>query len=226
MSSSSFPGNVLDPFAGLTVIESILQRLEASKFIDCTIVATSKDETDDKLTEILEGHLVYRGDLDDVRSRFIELSMIYEPELIVRITADCPLTCGSLVDQVIKFHLESGAEYTANCNVDPYPKGFDVEVFNAEVLTRESFLTDSLYEKEHVTPWMYQEDNLNVQNFRFIQSSSSRSVNFSVDTLEDLIFLTLLEEKFSVSKFSFEEIWARVGGIQGLLGSGKCPPEL
>ncbi len=211
MSSSRFPGKVLEPFAGLTVIETLLLRLKCSKLIDFTIVATSKDRTDDKLAEILEGHLVYRGDLHDVRSRFIELSVIHEPELIVRITADCPLTCGLLVDQVINAHLKSGAEYTANCNVQPYPKGFDVEVFNAEILTRESFLTDSLYEKEHVTPWMYREGNLNVQNFRFIQSSSSGAVNFSVDTVEDLNFLKLLEEKFSLSKFSFEEIWAHIG---------------
>jgi len=211
MSSSRFPGKVLEPFADFTVIELLLRRLKSSKLIDCTIVATSKNGTDDKLAEILEGHLVYRGDLNDVRSRFIEISKIYKPELIVRITADCPLTCGLLVDQVVKAHLESGAEYTANCNVDPFPKGFDVEVFNAEILTRESFLTDSLYDREHVTPWMYREGNLNVQNFRFIQSSSSGSVNFSVDTLEDLNFLKLLEEKFSLSKFSFEEIWAHIG---------------
>jgi spore coat polysaccharide biosynthesis protein SpsF (cytidylyltransferase family) len=210
MSSSRFPGKVLEPFAGLTVIELLLQRLKGSKLIDCTIVATSKDRSDDRLEEVLEGHLVYRGDLNDVRSRFIELSNIHKPELIVRITADCPLTCGLLVDEIIKAHLESAAEYTANCNVDPYPKGFDVEVFNAEILTREAFSTDSSYEREHVTPWMYGDENLNVQNVRFIQTSSSRSINFSVDTPEDLHFLKLLEERFSVSTISFEEIWGHI----------------
>jgi spore coat polysaccharide biosynthesis protein SpsF (cytidylyltransferase family) len=213
MSSSRFPGKVLEPFADSTVIELLLQRLKWSKLIDCTIVATSKERSDDQLAKVLEKHQVYRGDLSDVRSRFIELSAIHEPELIVRITADCPLTCGLLIDQVIHAHLESGAEYTANCNEDPYPKGFDVEVFNAEILARESFLTDSFYEKEHVTPWMYQEENLNVHNFRFIQSRFSRSVNFSVDTPEDLNFLKLLEKRFSVTKFSFEEIWAFMGRL-------------
>lgn len=210
MSSSRFPGKVLEPFAGLTVIELLLQRLKCSELIDCTIVATSNDKSDDRLTEVLDKHLVYRGDLHDVRSRFIELSKIHQPELMVRITADCPLTCGLLVDQVIKAHLEFGAEYTANCNVDSYPKGFDVEVFNAEILTRESFLTESVYEKEHVTPWMYREENLIVQNFRFISSSSSKSVNFSVDTLQDLNFLKFLEEKFSISTLSFDDIWGHI----------------
>ncbi len=211
MSSSRFPGKVLEPFAGLTVIELLLQRLKSSKLIDRTIVATSRNRSDDKLEEVLGGHQVYRGDLNDVRSRFIELSIIHNPEVIVRITADCPLTCGLLVDQVIQAHLESAAEYTANCNVDPYPKGFDVEVFNADILTREDYLTGSLYDKEHVTPWMYREEHLNIQNFRFIQRSCSKSVNFSVDTPEDLEFLKLLEERFSVSRISFQEIWERVG---------------
>ena len=210
MSSSRLPGKVLAPLYHSTLIDLLLSRLVKSTLIDEVIVATSEDITDDILANHLINTKVHRGDLFDVRSRYIDLCAEYKPINIIRITADCPLICWELVDKVIAFHEESSADYTANCNFNPFPKGFNVEVFKAEVLMLEDFQTDDEYEKEHVTPWMYLSGKLKVANYEFPPLPIQNNLNFSVDTQEDLTFLQNLKGEFPVESLTFEEIWKNI----------------
>ncbi|MDO8646045.1 MAG: hypothetical protein Q7R42_05635 [Candidatus Planktophila sp.] len=210
MSSTRFPGKVLAPLGDSTVIKVLLSRLAMSKSLDEITIATSLDPSDDVLVEYIRDHKIFRGDLLDVRSRFIELGKKYTPQNIVRITADCPLVCPELVDEMMIVHEAERSDYTANCNLNSYPKGFDIEIFRTEVLLRTDFLTENTYDKEHVTPWMYSSGELRVTNLQFAQYNRSKNLNFSVDTQEDLYFLSQLENKHSVSKYTFKEIWKRI----------------
>ena len=210
MSSTRFPGKVLAPFGESTVIKVLLSRLSKSKSLDEIIVATSLDPSDDVLADYIRDQRIFRGDLLDVRSRFIELGKKYAPQNIVRVTADCPLVCHELVDNMMAVHEAEQSDYTANCNLSPYPKGFDIEIFRTEVLLRTDFLTEDVYDKEHVTPWMYSSGELSVTNLQFRQNKRLKNLNFSVDTQKDLYFLNQLENKHSVSKHTFKEIWRRI----------------
>jgi len=213
MSSSRLPGKVLAPLYNSTVIDLLLNRLAKSSLIDEIIVATSNHTTDDILANHLLNTKVHRGDLFDVRSRYIELCSAYQPKNIIRITADCPLICWELVDEVIVFHEEGSAKYTANCNFNAFPKGFDVEIFDAEVLMHEDFQTDNDYEREHVTPWMYTSGRLNVANYEFSSWPAQTNFNFSVDTRRDLTFLQNLGEKFPMESLTFKEIWNHITNL-------------
>jgi spore coat polysaccharide biosynthesis protein SpsF (cytidylyltransferase family) len=210
MSSSRFPGKVLAPFADSTVIEVLLGRVARSKSLSRVVVATSEDSSDDVLSDLIGDDFIFRGNLLDVRSRFIELAKIFDPQNIVRITGDCPLVCFELIDQMMSVHISTNADYTANSNVNRYPKGFDVEIFKSEVLFRTDFQTNDLYQKEHVTPWMYTSGLLNVTNIEFFDEEKTKDLNFSVDTPSDLDFLQSLEVEHSISKHPFQEIWRRI----------------
>lgn len=210
MSSNRFPGKVLAPLGNSTILRVLLSRLSKSKLIDKIVVATSFEPSDDILVKHIPGHEILRGDLLDVRSRFIELGRRHEPQNIIRITADCPLVCHELVDSIIETHESSGSDYTANCNVERYPKGFDVEIFKSEVLRRSDFLTQSVYHKEHVTPWMYLNSELNVTNVLFSDYQKATGMNFSVDSPSDLLFLNELESLYTVTDLTFSEIWNKV----------------
>jgi spore coat polysaccharide biosynthesis protein SpsF (cytidylyltransferase family) len=210
MSSTRFPGKVIAPLGESTVMKVLLSRLSMSKSIQEIIVATSLDPSDDALVDHIRDQKIFRGDLLDVRSRFIELGKKYAPQNIVRITGDCPLVCHELVDEMMIVHETERSDYTANCNLNPYPKGFDIEIFRTDILLRTDFLTDNLYDKEHVTPWMYSSGKLRVTNLEFLQHNKSKSLNFSVDTQKDLYFLNQLEIEKSLSKHTFKEIWRRI----------------
>lgn len=210
MSSNRFPGKVMAPLGDSTVLRVLLSRLSKSKLIDKIVVATSLEPSDDILVRHIPEYEILRGDLLDVRSRFIELGRRHVPQNIIRITADCPLVCHELVDSLIEIHESGGSDYTANCNVEPYPKGFDIEIFKSEVLQRRDFLTQNIYHKEHVTPWMYLNGELNTTNVLFSDYQKATGMNFSVDSPSDLLFLNELESLYAVTNLTFSEIWNKV----------------
>jgi spore coat polysaccharide biosynthesis protein SpsF (cytidylyltransferase family) len=207
MSSQRLPGKVLAPFGRSTVIEVLLARLARSHLLDGVVIATSNEKTDDPIAGRLPTEEIYRGSLLDVRSRYIKIAKKFRPENIIRITADCPLTCFELVDELIIAHQKTSADYTANCNFKSFPKGFDIEVFRSELLFDANFQTNDAYDIEHVTPWMYKNGNAKVTNIEFSDFEKAKLFNFSVDTQPDLDFLRSLSNDFSVQELSFKQIW-------------------
>ena len=103
MSSSRLPGKVLKPLAGKAMIWHIYQRALKCKLVDKVIIATSTEKSDDPLAVFCkENNLnVFRGDLNNVLSRFLEILGENPHPYFVRITGDCPLICPAFIDQQI-----------------------------------------------------------------------------------------------------------------------------
>ena len=77
MSSSRLPGKVMMPVNGVPMIHRQIERIRQATTISELIVATSTDPSDDMLVEYLRtnGVRVFRGALDDVLSRFLEIEI-------------------------------------------------------------------------------------------------------------------------------------------------------
>jgi len=62
--------------------------------IDKLVIATSIESSDDLLVELCVdlGVECYRGSLEDVLDRFYGAARAENPEHVVRLTGDCPLT--------------------------------------------------------------------------------------------------------------------------------------
>ena len=103
MSSSRLPGKVLKPLAGKAMIWHIYQRALKCQLVDKVVIATSTEKSDDPLSVFCkENNLnVYRGDLNNVLSRFLEILEKDPHPYFVRITGDCPLICPAFIDQQI-----------------------------------------------------------------------------------------------------------------------------
>jgi spore coat polysaccharide biosynthesis protein SpsF (cytidylyltransferase family) len=210
MSSSRFPGKVLSIAGGIPLIDILLSRLSMSKELDHVVIATSNDPSDDALVEHLKGQDIHRGSLIDVRSRYIEVAKFHNAQNIIRVTADCPLVCPEILDKVINLHINENCDYVANCNINPYPKGFDVEVFKSNILRDPGFESENLYEKEHVTPWMYSSKSLKILNLEFNFDKRISELNFSVDTPGDLNFLNKLNLQIPIFTLTFNDIYQRL----------------
>ena len=147
MSSNRLPGKVLKDLAGKPMLQWVIDAAKDSKLIDHVIVATSDDESDDPICEYLkEGY--FRGSLHDVLDRFYQAAIIssIHPTHIVRLTADCPLLTGAVIDRTIELYLRDGLRYIQNI-LD----GLDVEVFPYEELLNAHKLVLNKYDREHVT---------------------------------------------------------------------------
>ena len=161
-SSSRLPGKVLLTIAGKAMILYQLERLSRCRQVDRLVLATSEDESDDVLAQLVSaaGFTVFRGDLHDVLERFRACAARERATIVVRLTGDCPLSDPALIDELIEAFALGGWDYLANC-VDEHqlsvPDGFDAEVFRAHLLERASREARLPSEREHVTPWFRSE---------------------------------------------------------------------
>ena len=186
VSSTRLPGKVLKPLLGEAMLLRQMERLRHSTLIERLVVVTSTEASDDPLAAVCTAHgiEVFRGELDDVLSRFLSALERYPATHVVRLTGDCPLTDWRLVDRVIREHLQTGADYTTNCIEPTWPDGLDVEVVKAEVLRQVGQLATRTSEREHVTYYI----NSHPEQFHrhsVRQDTDLSALRWTVDTPAD-----------------------------------------
>jgi spore coat polysaccharide biosynthesis protein SpsF len=209
MSSTRYPGKVLAPLAGQPMILRQLERIQRAKTLHAIVVATSTDASDDELAEIVKasGFDVVRGDLNDVLARFIKVIDQYQPETVVRLTADCPLISPKVIDQVVARFNQGDCDYASNTMTPTYPDGLDVEVVKASVLREVYGTSTDKNEREHVTLGVYRKpDKYRIANFAGEVDLSD--LRWTVDTPADYHFVKAIYEELYPKNpnFDFEEV--------------------
>ena len=103
MSSTRLPGKILKSIGGMKVLDYIINRIKNIKDIDEYWIATSNNKNDDIIEKLYKSKInVYRGDEEDVLSRFYDLATNTKAQVIIRITADCPFVDKSIISKAIK----------------------------------------------------------------------------------------------------------------------------
>ena len=215
--SSRLPGKVLADLAGRPMLRFQLDRLRR---LDCDhlVVATSDLPGDDPIAVLAQaaGADVIRGSETDVLGRFGLAIERFDPETVVRLTGDNPLTDPGIVADAVALHRSSGADYTSNVHPRSFPKGLDVEVASAAALSTAIVEAVDPNEREHVTPFLYRHP----ERFRIANHASGQDLGdlgWTVDTPEDMErirrIVGLLDDP---AEASWTEILAAVGEV-GLL---------
>ena len=197
----------MKPFGDTTVIRYMLERIEQSKLIDLTVVATSTNQENDVLISHLADYETYRGDENNVLSRFYEIAEWYKPNLVVRLTADCPFIDPQLIDETIQRTIDADADYGSNVNPATYPDGLDVEVFTYKALQTAAQEATNPYDLEHVTPYIRQHapNQINLQN-----NTNYRHIRWTLDTSKDYENLTNMVELFDNNTFTWKQMLEKV----------------
>lgn len=153
--STRLPGKVLRPILGRPMLARVIERLRLSETLHRIVVATTDLPQDDAVARIATemGVGVFRGDEADVLSRYVDAAREFQADVIVRVTADCPLIDAQVLDQIVSTYLARVAEldYVSNTIKRTYPRGLDVEVFPWRTLDRLDRVSRSAAEREHVT---------------------------------------------------------------------------
>ncbi len=188
MDSTRLPGKSLMSIGDLKLIDWVIRYTTmAFETRDVVLVTTSLAE-DDPLVEHVSNNSrisVYRGSSQNVLSRFVEVSNLYNFETVTRITADDPFKIPSHLVRSRDVLIQDGLDYYCNFNPYIYPLGLDVESF------RTSALIDSLPEAsnmaiEHVTVDLRESPKYR----RFFEKGEKLwpNVRLTIDTDEDLNF--------------------------------------
>lgn len=210
MGSTRLPGKVMVKIEGKPLLCHVIKRVEDSKQIMQIIVATTNLPEDDIIEAFCNkiGIECYRGSSDDVLDHFYRAALKYGADVVVRITADCPLIDPKIIDKAVGLFLKSDADYLSNTLKPTYPDGVDVEVFSFKALERAWKEAKLASEREHVTPYIIKNSHI----FNLINLKNERdlsSYRWTVDEERDLIFVREIYKRLYRNKntiFYMEDI--------------------
>ena len=155
MGSTRLPGKVMKDLAGRPMLAQQIKRLRQFKAADDLMIATTDLPADDVIEELARKLDVgcFRGSETDVLGRYVGAARQARADVIVRVTADCPLIDPEVGDRVIRELTEHAAEgdYASNDVRRTYPQGLDVEAMFWDTLLRLDRLSRSPIDREHVT---------------------------------------------------------------------------
>jgi spore coat polysaccharide biosynthesis protein SpsF len=159
--STRLPGKVVYPLDGVHTLAQVVRRVSRAETVDDTVVATSTEPPDDVIKRYapMAGADVVRGSESDVLSRFHRAAKRYSPDILVRITSDCPLISPETIDEVVRRLGETGADYSTNIIERTFPRGLDVEAFTFESFERVHTEATTPHHREHVTPYYREHDD-------------------------------------------------------------------
>ncbi len=212
MGSTRFPGKVLKDIEGETMLARVVNRLRRTFLINETLVATTDGAADDVIVaECRKASVpVCRGDENDVLERYYRAAQLSKAEAVVRITSDCPLIDPEVTDETIAAFLKDRPDYACNTLTRSYPRGLDTEVMSVAALSRASQEARKPHEREHVTPYIYE----NPAKFKILPVTGNvdhSSHRWTVDTPEDLEFVRAIYARLKDKEngaFSWRDVLA------------------
>ncbi len=208
MTSTRLPGKVLKNVNGIPLLKYHLDRLKIAGLP--VFVATTTNKSDDGIIKLCEQEKVetFRGDEFNVLERYYFCAKKYRLDIIVRVTSDCPLIDSELIQQGVDRYLQINNKktYLSNTMERSFPRGVDFEIFHFEMLKKAYENATLELEKEHVTPYFYQNDTKSFDKISLKNKKNNDAIRITVDTNEDFDLIKVLIENYQAHKKNTAEI--------------------
>ncbi|MBI5816278.1 MAG: glycosyltransferase family protein [Nitrospinae bacterium] len=185
--STRLHNKIFEPIGPKPLLWWVVKRLKNTPLVDSVIIATSTLEPDAAVEAFAasEGLPCVRGSEDDVLDRYMAAIRAYPAQTVVRATGDNPLVDPATLNNMIKAHLASGADYTGLSGSAPL--GSTAEVFSAEALERTWREAQTPQYREHVTAYMYTNpDKFRINRVPAANGVTGRRYRLTVDTAKDM----------------------------------------
>lgn len=158
------------PLNGQPVLGHVVTRTAYADSVTDVVVPTSTEPQDDVIVQYVPaiGSEVVRGSESDVLSRFERAIKKYHPDVVLRITGDCPLVDPATVDAVVWPIINGRSDYASNISRRTFPRGLDFEAFSSKSFRKVMSAATTQKEREHVTPYYREEsDKFETANITF-----------------------------------------------------------
>lgn len=178
---------------GLRVLGWVIRAAQAAPGLDRVVVATTVEDYDDSVEEYArsQGCDVVRGSETDVLSRFVVAIDEFQPQAVVRLTADCPLLDPQLIGAVAAlWRAYPDADLVSTVLTRTLPRGLDVELVTARALRS---LNDSAVgvDRVHVTSRLYSRPD-DATALGLVVSPPAGDLRVTLDTPPDMELLQAL----------------------------------
>jgi spore coat polysaccharide biosynthesis protein SpsF len=214
--SSRLPGKVLLEVAGEPMLAHEIRRLQRIEELDDVVVATTVDPADDPVTAVAdaEGVRWFRGSEHDVLDRYYRAAEAASADVVLRVTADCPLLDPEVAGLVLSALAaqDRALDYASNVVERTYPAGLDAETLTAEALERAFRLGRSPEAREHVT-WFLLRERPDLFRIGSVTDDADNSdLRWTVDSARDLELVRRLYDELGLARTprSYREVIAYV----------------
>lgn len=208
LKSTRLPNKAIRPIAGIPAIERCFINVSGIEKSDKTVLITSTEPEDDVLLDYtLEEKIeVFRGPVEDVLERVIPAIDKYQPDHVIRITGDCPLVSFEMADELIKSHLETGADAS-------FPKtrvalGTACEVYKTSAIRKLRTLFPVTNYSEYLVYYFSNNPDIFSINEVDVSDRFKTPWRLTLDEQNDLELLNMIYEKINPGKqpVTFESV--------------------
>jgi len=207
LNSSRLNKKILLKIENKNLLEHLFSQLSHSTQIDKKIIATTINKIDDEIENFakLQNITFFRGNPLDVLDRYYRCAKFFNLETIVRISGDAPLIDPSIVDKTIEYYKKNNFDYVSNFFNRSYPIGTEIEIFSFKTLEKCWMNAKKSSEKEHVTPFIYNNPELfKIGHIEYKKNISH--LHWTVDQIEDFKFVELIFKKIKKRPILMDDI--------------------
>jgi spore coat polysaccharide biosynthesis protein SpsF len=186
MGSTRLPGKVLELIEGQPIVGWTITAVRAVSGVDEVILATTERPEDDRLVETVEAFdiRVHRGPTYDVLRRITDAVRPFDPDVVLRQTADNPFVDPELMAAQLARLADGPFDYVGIAGL---PLGVGGEAVRAKALLAADREATEAADREHVLPFVYSRPD------RFAIGSLAplpawTHPRYTVDTPADLAF--------------------------------------
>lgn len=194
MTSKRFPGKVLHLLDRKPVIQHVIEQCKkiraptkVKKPIKLIVAVPDTPESEPLLNLVTDrlGVANACGPEDNVLERYFGAAKFFNLDIIMRITADCPLINPKICSEVLQLLMWRKLDYASNCHEDrTFPRGFDCECFTYDTLEytwgmikhqREKWEKDIKEYEDKVkkdTPWLVENHTKPVADIPYIDPNA------------------------------------------------------
>ena len=113
--STRFPRKIYEDINGKCTLERVLEGVKKAEIPNKIILAMPKCDDQEFINLLASGVFesaiddrfdMYFGDPDDLVDRYFQAARLHGIDLIVRVTADCPLIQGKIIDEMLIEYLK------------------------------------------------------------------------------------------------------------------------
>lgn len=199
MGSTRLPGKIMRKICGKEVLLHVYNRCKKANLVDKIIIATSDKEENQEIEDFCNLHNIecFRGAESDVLDRYYNCAKKYEPNVVIRVTSDCPLLEPKLIDYWIQNIVKDGVEFVEEEKSIFTGFGLDIFTYKALLKMKKNATTDK--QKEHVVGYYYDNKEKFTHKIYPLNDELSylyRTYRLTLDTKEDFQLIKTLYEKF------------------------------
>lgn len=190
MASTRLPGKVLAEIEGVPLLAWTVGGVRAIPGVTHTIVATTEEAVDEPVAALARdlGVAVHRGSTHDVLARCFDAVAPFDPDVVIRQTADNPFPDPGVAEDQVRALVERDLDYVG---IDGWPLGIAAEACRFAALAAANVEATEAADREHVMPFVYRRP----ERFRIGSApragagpTAAATARYTVDTDADLAF--------------------------------------